>query len=146
MGMLLLSILATTPDKDYSQILTALLTERTLIIESACYGEITYEEAEQKLDKVVCKPLLETDLEQIFSWNDTELDRVIGFQISSLKILDESENRTALSVSIVWQMWDQEGEYEVNEEYEFVILPFEWGYKIAEMTSEFEEPEIWLNV
>ncbi|NLY71500.1 MAG: hypothetical protein GX076_07480 [Clostridiales bacterium] len=115
-------------------VVKSLMRERTSIMQEALYGNMSIEEAEERLYKIETHPLLESDIISLRDMEDTGIDRIKDMRFISLKQTTSLYNYLSYQTEIMWLMVGLEGEYSQRINYNISLKSFGKIYKLSDIT------------
>lgn len=110
-----------------------LLKQRTAVMNDMIFNRITDEEGEERLGEVETGALLERDMENITSFDDTDAESVENIEIVSVEKKGEVYDTINYETKIKWKIAGYDGWYSSTDVYSVGVLYEEDEYRLVSM-------------
>lgn len=113
-------------------IISALVSQRTDIMNEYFCGQIIYKDAADRIKNVETGRLLEEDLDAMKSFFQTDIEEIAEYKITKVDITDKDETFICAVVIVDWQVYGTDGSKSIEEIYSVIAQKYENSYKLVQ--------------
>ena len=109
-----------------------LLEDRAFILQQAYYGEIDFNEAEERLYQIETQPLLKEDLQSLRTTDFCEMDIVKKLEVKELQPKMTMFDHMSFQGKLLWYMEGVSGDYMYEGDYFILLKSYSDQWKLSQ--------------